>query len=433
LGWGRGNIVSTSAQSDAASAKSARKPIPPPEPGLTPETLIERAIAMRDMIREDQDTADERGCPSPEIQELFVKNGFYRITQPRLFGGYEFDYTTFYRVMMEVARGNPGTGWCLALGASHAAVVAAHFPEKTQAEVFGEDGHFICPHRVGVPVQVKKVEDGYEIDGEWGYSSGAPYSTHFIGNAAVEEDGKQKGLGFIVPREDYEILDDWGGDSVLGMRASGSNTIRVKAFVPEHRVIASQPGLWSAGDISDGTIGTRLHGNPMYLGRLMGPYHASLVIPVIGAARAAMDEFELIAKARDVRHQPIGKWVNSPDVQRPFGEAMMKTDSAEALVIRAMDMYLEHCQRWAVDGTHFSSEDSVRLWGMLQNAGWLACDAVELIFRAGSSSASKKGQRIERYFRDVAMYRSHISSQQPTFAGGLARLHFGLPMDMFGI
>ena len=75
----------------------------------------------------------------------------------------------------------------------------------------------------------------------------------------------------------------------------------------------------------------------------------------------------------------------------------------------------------------------MRLWGMRQNAGWLACDAVELIFRAASSSASKKGQRIERYFRDVAMYRSHISAQLPTFAGGLARLHFGQPMVMFGI
>ena len=81
----------------------------------------------------------------------------------------------------------------------------------------------------------------------------------------------------------------------------------------------------------------------------------------------------------------------------------MKSDSAEGLVIRAMDMYLEYCRRWAADGTHFSAEESVRLWGMLQNAGWLACDAVELIFRASSSSASKKGQRIERYFRDAPL------------------------------
>ncbi len=108
--------MSTSAQSKPPAAKSERTPIPVPEPGLTPEALIERAVAMRELVREDQDAADERGCPAPEIQEQFVKNGFYRITQPRLFGGYEFDYTTFYRVMMEIARGNPGTGWCLALG-----------------------------------------------------------------------------------------------------------------------------------------------------------------------------------------------------------------------------------------------------------------------------------------------------------------------------
>ncbi|NQV57512.1 MAG: hydroxylase [Rhodospirillales bacterium] len=306
--------------------------------------------------------------------------------------------------------------------------------EQAQAEVFGDDGHFIAPHRVGVPVPCKKVKGGYEIEGVWGYSSGAPYSTHFIGTAVLQEDGKPpKGLTFIVPREDYEILDDWGGDLVLGMRASGSNSIQVKAAVPDHMVIESQPGLLSSSDISDGTMGTRLHGNPMYLGRLMGPYHASLVIPVVGAARAALDEFELIANARDVRHMPIGKWINSPDVQRPFGEALLKADSAEALVIRAMDMYTDYCRRWAADGTHFSSEESLRLWGMLLNAGWLACDAVELIFRAASSSASKKGQRIERYFRDAAMYRSHISAQLPNFAGGVGRLHFGLPMEMFGI
>lgn len=82
------------------------------------------------------------------------------------------------------------------------------------------------------------------LSGVWGYSSGAPFSTHFIGTAAIEEDGKPKGLTFIVPRKDYEVLDDWGSDSILGMRASGSNSVHVKVFVPDHRVIARQPGLF---------------------------------------------------------------------------------------------------------------------------------------------------------------------------------------------
>jgi hypothetical protein len=31
------------------------------------------------------------------------------------------------------------------------------------------------------------------------------------------------------------------------------------------------------------------------------------------------------------------------------------------------------------------------------------------------------------------MYRSHSSSQAATFGVGLARVHFGLPMGMYGI
>ena len=135
--------ASTKSKPVESSAGTGRKPIAVPEPGLTPDLLIARAVAMRELIRADQDAADARGCPSAEIQEQFVKNGFYRITQPRLFGGHEFDYTTFNRVMMEVTRGNPGTGWCLALGASHAAVIA--------------------PHRVGVPVPIKKVRGALAI------------------------------------------------------------------------------------------------------------------------------------------------------------------------------------------------------------------------------------------------------------------------------
>jgi 3-hydroxy-9,10-secoandrosta-1,3,5(10)-triene-9,17-dione monooxygenase len=192
-------------------------------------------------------------------------------------------------------------------------------------------------------------------------------------------------------------------------------------------------GLWSADDLPDGTYGTRLHGNPMYLGRMMGPYHASLVVTVVGAARAALDEMEEIAKARRTRFPPIVPWYEHGDIQRPFGQALMLADTAEAVLIRACEMHMDYCRRWASDGTPFTAEDSLRLWGMLLNAGGLACDAVDLLFRAASSSAAKKGQRIERYYRDCAMYRSHTSSQFANLASGLARLHFGLPMGMFGI
>jgi len=434
-----GPAARSAANSEASAPEAGEMPRPaisPPEPGLTSAELIRRAAALRERLRAEQDQSEARGHHSPALQSAFVEAGFYRALQPRRFGGYELDYPSFYKAVLEIARGDPAVGWCLTLGATHGALVAAHWPEAAQADFFGTDGHFIAPHRAQGPAgSCRAVAGGYIVDGTWNYASGIPYATHFIGNVLFQSAGGAPQLVvFVVPRAHFTILDDWGGDATLGMRASGSNSVRIEeAFVPAHHVIPAGPALWSAGDIAEGTHGTRLHRNPIYLGRMMGPYHASLVTQVIGAARAALDEFEDIARARTTRFSPIVPWYQHVDVQRPFGQALMLADTAEALLVQGCEMYMAHCRRWEAEGAPFTVEDSLRLWGVLLNAGGLACDAIELLFRAASSAAAKKGQRIERYWRDAAMYRSHSAAQFENLASGLARLHFGLPMGMYGI
>src|SRR5262245_20901468 len=125
-------------------------PLPQPEQGMTPEKLVARAAALRPEIRAAQDDDDERGCHSPSMEQKFRNAGFYHILQPKMFGGYGFDYVTFYQVMLEIARGNPGVSWCLALAATHGALIASHWPERAQFELFGDHGEFRAPHRVGV-------------------------------------------------------------------------------------------------------------------------------------------------------------------------------------------------------------------------------------------------------------------------------------------
>ena len=71
--------------------------------------------------------------------------------------------------------------------------------------------------------------------------------------------------------------------------------------------------------------------------------------------------------------------------------------------------------------------------GEIQHAGRLAGEAMDMIYDNSSSAATKKGQKIERYYRDVAMYRSHISAQYLNFAAPLARAHFGLELGLFGL
>jgi 3-hydroxy-9,10-secoandrosta-1,3,5(10)-triene-9,17-dione monooxygenase len=416
--------------------KTPRPAIPQPEPGLTPKEMVARAASLREKLRAQQDENDERGTYSPELHEDFIKAGFYRCAQPKMFGGYEFDLPTFYKTMTEIARGHPGVGWCLGLAASHAFEVASHWSEQAQIELFGKDGHFIAPHRAPPMGTLAPVDGGYMMNGTWDYCSGVPYATHFIGGCFIRRDGEPpKHAHAVVPNGSYTILDDWGGDRVLGMRASGSNSVKVEnIFVPEHHVGYLSAGLGSSPEgMEHGTSGTRLHGNPMYLGRLAGPFHATLVMPVVGAARAALDEYEEIIRTRKTLSMPQIPRYQHADFQRSYGQALTLTDAAEALMIKGCEMYQDYCERWAKNGTPISIEENMRLWGVIQHAGRMACDAVELMFHTAGSAPARKGHRIQRYFNDVAMYRGHSSSQFNAYQSGLARLHFGLPWGMYGL
>ena len=166
-------------------------------------------------------------------------------------------------------------------------------------------------------------------------------------------------------------------------------------------------------------------------GRIYAVYHAGLVIPVIGAARAALAEYEQIITTRQTYFPPQVPRYTHPDYQRPFGHALALTDAAEAIVLRAGERYTELATRWAETGEPFTREDDVRLYAMVQQAGQLAVRAVEAIFAAASSSAAKRGQRLQRYYRDASMYHGHIAAQYLITAGELARVHFGLPDSLF--
>jgi alkylation response protein AidB-like acyl-CoA dehydrogenase len=110
--------------------------VPIPEPDLTPEAMIERAVDLRDQLRADQDGADKRGFYSEALHEAFTKAGFYRMLQPRMFGGYEFDLATYYRISVEVAHGGgAGIAWCLNLAHHHSYIVGSFWPEQAQREI----------------------------------------------------------------------------------------------------------------------------------------------------------------------------------------------------------------------------------------------------------------------------------------------------------
>ena len=57
-----------------------------------------------------------------------------------------------------------------------------------------------------------------------------------------------------------------------------------------------------------------------------------------------------------------------------------------------------------------SAADTLRVWGIAREGCRAACEAVEMLFHSAGASVAKRGDRLQRYFRDVQMYRIHIQS-----------------------
>jgi 3-hydroxy-9,10-secoandrosta-1,3,5(10)-triene-9,17-dione monooxygenase len=259
--------------------------------------MIRRAVAMRpELVRRQAEVEELRYYPE-DVHEAFDRAGFYRIYQPRRYGGYGFDVTTYVRLAVELARGCPNSAWCLLLAANHALQIGSWWPEPAQAEIFG-DGDFRCAS-VAAPLSEPAVrrDDGWELNGRVSYCSGIPYSTHYMGQALMggaAADGPPPMLLFVVERSEWTMLDDWG--DLLGLKGSGSHSIAFdRGRVPGHWALENT--MMVDVDVSAGTPGYALHGDPLYHGRAPAPFTLSLAAILVGAAYGALDEYQRLMRS----------------------------------------------------------------------------------------------------------------------------------------
>jgi 3-hydroxy-9,10-secoandrosta-1,3,5(10)-triene-9,17-dione monooxygenase len=395
---------------------------------VTTDELVARAAGLRDRLYEESDEAEERGGYSPEMHQAFVDAGFYRMLQPRMFGGFEMDLADFFRVIIEIGRADPQTGWALCLAAGHHFQIAAFFGERAQSEVFG-DGDAVIPSRAVPGGTATPADGGWEVNGTWDYCSGATYSTHALLLAlAPDPDGgpAPRRVMVIVPRADYEILDDWGGGRTLGLGGTGSNSIRVEGkFVPEHLSVTYD---WKDFEMPEGgTPGYKLHGNPQYVGRSLTFFYGELNCTQVGAARCALDVYTEMARERKTSFPPPMPRSESVDYQRWLGEAASLTETAEIALLGAAERYTAACHRWADRGEPFTVAHDAALRDVCSQAGKLAWSAVDLMFATGGSSAAKR-TRLQRTFRDAMMFRTHIGAQYDVISASTGRVRLGQPL-----
>jgi 3-hydroxy-9,10-secoandrosta-1,3,5(10)-triene-9,17-dione monooxygenase len=69
----------------------------------------------------------------------------------------------------------------------------------------------------------------------------------------------------------------------------------------------------------------------------------------------------------------------------------------------------------------------MRVWGISREGCQAACEAVEMLFKSVGASVVRRGERLQRYFRDAQMYRVHFQSQAIT-PMVRAQVELGLPI-----
>ncbi len=396
----------------------------------TEQELIDRAIALRPKLVEQQAEVEERTYYSPEMHEEFREAGFYRMFVPRRYGGFEASVPTFMRVIVEIARGCPSTAWCLALASNHALMVGSWFPQEAQDEVFGA-GRFVCAS-VAAPISepARRVEGGWELNGKVSFCSGIPYSTYYMGQALTPGENGMPGpmILFVAPRGTWEMLDDWG--EIIGFKGSGSQSIVFDhGVIPDHYVLENVTMI----DVDPATTpGVGLHGNPMYGGRALGVFTMCLAAVMVGAAYNALDEYEAQMEARTTPIPPFVPRKLDPDFQRYFGAGWAKTATAEAALHDCAEQHMELCRRQAGDGVPYAYEDDMRLGCIAREILVQTWETVQAdLVRTIGASLLKRGERIERIFRDMAVGNAHRNTSFRDWAyRELALAHFGLPGQM---
>ncbi|MEM9728574.1 MAG: acyl-CoA dehydrogenase family protein, partial [Myxococcota bacterium] len=271
---------------------SPAPPAPQGEPSMdgdfgripTRDELIERARELAPTLRErSKETAKLRRMPQETIDDLH-RLGFFKVVQPKRYGGYEMDPSIIFDLQLELGRGCASTAWVYGVLNVHSWQLALFAPEA-QDEVWKDDPTTLISSSYMPVAETEWVDGGVKVSGRWSFSSGCDYANWaFLGGFVPTEEGKPPDMRtFMIPRSDYEIIDNW---HTSGLRGSGSKDVVVDdVFVPDHRMHKFSDGFRQKNP------GNEVNPSPVYRYPFGQIHVRSVSTPAVGAAFGALDAY----------------------------------------------------------------------------------------------------------------------------------------------
>jgi 3-hydroxy-9,10-secoandrosta-1,3,5(10)-triene-9,17-dione monooxygenase len=369
-------------------------------------------------IRERADDAERlRVVPEASIKEL-EEVGFFRLLQPRRFDGLEADPVDFYTAVRDIAGACGSTGWVASVVGVHPWQVAL-FADEAQQAVWGDDSTTRLSSSYAPTGKAQLTDGGYRLSGKWSFSSGCDHcSWVLLGGLVFNDEGSVVDFKtFLVPRENYTIVDVW---HMVGLSGTGSNDIVVDdVFVPDAFTL-------SMGDTGR-CYGPGQEQNTSDLYKL--PFHSiftgTITTPIIGMAMGAYAEHVEMQQKR-VRAAYLGEKASlDPFAAVRIARASSEIDAAWALLVNN----IREEQALVAKGEKIPLGLRLKVRRDQVLGTQRAIDAIDSLFEASGGRALANGTYLQRAWRDAHAGRVHAANDPERALQMYGASEFGHKVD----
>ena len=392
-------------------SKSARTIAP------EPAELVVRARALIPVLaRRSLEQKQRRGILPETIAEMQAA-GFFRVLQPRRWGGYEMDLGTFYDIEMALGEGDMSSGWTYGvLG------VVSWFlgvmDDRAAQEVWGHDTTTLICSSTMPAGKATAVDGGFRLAGYWRYASGCEHcGWALLGGMVHVGNTLPDWRFFLVPRRDYQTVDTW---QVAGLQGTGSiDVILDDVFVPAYRTQRLQDNFLLRG------AGQALNTSSLYrlpFGQIFVRGVSTAGIGALQAMLAALIDF-----SRDRVSRAGGRSVENPFVQLLCAETAAAIDEMRTTLHRNFATLHDYARRSETPPLELRLQHKFQSSAVIERCTLLASRIFKSTGAAGLSDELPFG----RILADLMAARQHISNQYDYYGSNWGAAMFGLESKDF--
>jgi 3-hydroxy-9,10-secoandrosta-1,3,5(10)-triene-9,17-dione monooxygenase len=338
--------------------------------------------------------------------------GFFRVLQPKRWGGYEMDLSIFYEVQLALAQGDMSTGWIYGVSGVHPWFMAL-LEEQAAQEVWGrDDSVLICSSLMPAGTAIP-APGGYRLSGHWKYASCCEHCDWALLGALVAADAGAPPAGriFLVPRAHYKSIDTW---QVCGLQATGSWDIVVEdAPVPAYRSQSMLDNFLLQGP------GQAINASSLYRLPFGQIFVRGISTAALGALQGMLAAFLDYGKTRATRAG--GRAAENPFIQLLCAETAAALDEMKSTLHRNFRNLHAYAGRGETPPLAERLQYKFQSTEVTERCTLLAAR----IFKATGAAGLSDDLPFGGILADLMAARAHISNQYEYVGGGWGAVMFG--------